>query len=555
MHHAARILRRVSRVGRPRALPGLRAQLAARPRAHARQRGADERADDGLCHLHAGLPRPGPELLSRLRLQLRRLRHAALPPAADHHLHAHQSRATTRGFIAPSSSRRSARITCAPPMRKASPTPACSPCTSSRTASSPSSPWWSRICRGSILGSLLIENLFGIPGLGNVLVQAHPDRRPTGGHDQRFPRLAALPDRPSSSPISATRWPIRASACAEPDPGFLRPLARRMLLVVVGFALVFLLLRAGARNERWQRAWVRLKRDRTGLIALVVVAALSHASARSRCFQVPARAAAPAASSISSPPAWPPRKATARRSPIMPLDSAQHEKLARPAPARHRCARQGCLRADAQGLPHRAHHRRTDQRDLRPARRAARHARRLFPRAGWMTSSNTSTARSPRSRRSCCSSPSSSCSAKASARCPSRSASPAGSASAASSAARRCGRPSGPTSPPRARSGRRIGRSSSAICCPMSCTSCSSAPCSAFPISCSPRRSSATSASAPRSARASWGVMIDAGRSELGRDPLVWWNITAATGALFGLVLSLNLLGDALRRAFDPKRT
>jgi peptide/nickel transport system permease protein len=54
---------------------------------------------------------------------------------------------------------------------------------------------------------------------------------------------------------------------------------------------------------------------------------------------------------------------------------------------------------------------------------------------------------------------------------------------------------------------------------------------------------------------ASWGVMIDAGRTEMGRDPLVWWNITAATAALFGLVLSLNLLGDSLRRAFDPKRS
>jgi len=52
---------------------------------------------------------------------------------------------------------------------------------------------------------------------------------------------------------------------------------------------------------------------------------------------------------------------------------------------------------------------------------------------------------------------------------------------------------------------------------------------------------------------ASWGIMIDAGRTELGRDPLVWWNISAATTALFGLVLSLNILGDALRRAFDPK--
>jgi peptide/nickel transport system permease protein len=53
----------------------------------------------------------------------------------------------------------------------------------------------------------------------------------------------------------------------------------------------------------------------------------------------------------------------------------------------------------------------------------------------------------------------------------------------------------------------------------------------------------------------SWGNMIDGGRAELGRDPLVWWNLVPAAAALFGLVLSLNLLGDALRRAFDPKRS
>jgi peptide/nickel transport system permease protein len=52
----------------------------------------------------------------------------------------------------------------------------------------------------------------------------------------------------------------------------------------------------------------------------------------------------------------------------------------------------------------------------------------------------------------------------------------------------------------------------------------------------------------------SWGNMIDGGRAELSREPLVWWNLAAAATALFGLVLSLNLLGDALRRAFDPKR-
>ena len=52
----------------------------------------------------------------------------------------------------------------------------------------------------------------------------------------------------------------------------------------------------------------------------------------------------------------------------------------------------------------------------------------------------------------------------------------------------------------------------------------------------------------------SWGAMIDASRSELSREPLVWWNLTSASLALFLLVLALNLLGDSLRRAFDPKR-
>jgi peptide/nickel transport system permease protein len=52
----------------------------------------------------------------------------------------------------------------------------------------------------------------------------------------------------------------------------------------------------------------------------------------------------------------------------------------------------------------------------------------------------------------------------------------------------------------------------------------------------------------------SWGVMIDSARGQLIHEPPVWWNLGAATTALFGLVLSLNLFGDALRRAFDPKR-
>lgn len=53
---------------------------------------------------------------------------------------------------------------------------------------------------------------------------------------------------------------------------------------------------------------------------------------------------------------------------------------------------------------------------------------------------------------------------------------------------------------------------------------------------------------------ASWGQMIDGARGELSREPIVWWNLTAAGVALFGLVLSLNLFADALRRGFDPKR-
>jgi len=52
---------------------------------------------------------------------------------------------------------------------------------------------------------------------------------------------------------------------------------------------------------------------------------------------------------------------------------------------------------------------------------------------------------------------------------------------------------------------------------------------------------------------ASWGIMIDSARTELNREPSVWWNLAAASSALFLLVLALNLLGDALRKAFDPK--
>lgn len=51
----------------------------------------------------------------------------------------------------------------------------------------------------------------------------------------------------------------------------------------------------------------------------------------------------------------------------------------------------------------------------------------------------------------------------------------------------------------------------------------------------------------------SWGNMIDAARLELARDPIIWWNLTAASVFLFVLVLAFNLLGDALRDAVDPR--
>lgn len=51
----------------------------------------------------------------------------------------------------------------------------------------------------------------------------------------------------------------------------------------------------------------------------------------------------------------------------------------------------------------------------------------------------------------------------------------------------------------------------------------------------------------------SWGNMIDSARLELAREPLVWWNLAAASTALFILVLSFNIFGDALRDAIDPR--
>jgi len=49
----------------------------------------------------------------------------------------------------------------------------------------------------------------------------------------------------------------------------------------------------------------------------------------------------------------------------------------------------------------------------------------------------------------------------------------------------------------------------------------------------------------------SWGAMINDARMELSRG--VWWQMAAATTAIFVLSLALNIFGDALRDSLDPK--
>ena len=51
----------------------------------------------------------------------------------------------------------------------------------------------------------------------------------------------------------------------------------------------------------------------------------------------------------------------------------------------------------------------------------------------------------------------------------------------------------------------------------------------------------------------SWGQMIDQARDELSRDPVIWWNLAAASTALFTLVLCVNVVGDAVRDVLDPR--
>jgi peptide/nickel transport system permease protein len=52
---------------------------------------------------------------------------------------------------------------------------------------------------------------------------------------------------------------------------------------------------------------------------------------------------------------------------------------------------------------------------------------------------------------------------------------------------------------------------------------------------------------------ASFGVMINTARAELAATPIVWWTLATAFVFMFLIVLSANLLADAVRDAFDPR--
>lgn len=51
----------------------------------------------------------------------------------------------------------------------------------------------------------------------------------------------------------------------------------------------------------------------------------------------------------------------------------------------------------------------------------------------------------------------------------------------------------------------------------------------------------------------SFGSMINLSRSEMARDPLVWWNLATAFVFMLTLVLAVNLFADGVRDAFDPR--
>jgi peptide/nickel transport system permease protein len=51
----------------------------------------------------------------------------------------------------------------------------------------------------------------------------------------------------------------------------------------------------------------------------------------------------------------------------------------------------------------------------------------------------------------------------------------------------------------------------------------------------------------------SWGRIVNSARDQLAREPVIWWPVTGAFLFMFFLVLSINMFGDAVRDALDPR--
>jgi peptide/nickel transport system permease protein len=51
----------------------------------------------------------------------------------------------------------------------------------------------------------------------------------------------------------------------------------------------------------------------------------------------------------------------------------------------------------------------------------------------------------------------------------------------------------------------------------------------------------------------SWGEMVAQAKNELSRDPVIWWNVAGATVGIVGLLVAVNMVGDTIRDALDPR--
>jgi peptide/nickel transport system permease protein len=51
----------------------------------------------------------------------------------------------------------------------------------------------------------------------------------------------------------------------------------------------------------------------------------------------------------------------------------------------------------------------------------------------------------------------------------------------------------------------------------------------------------------------SFGTMINSARTELARDPAIWWNLLAGFAFMVTMVLALQLFASGVQDAFDPR--